>query len=101
MRKSLAVAALAAVTLVAAVPGRADARIYVRIGPPAPVAEVRAVAPGPRHVWIPGYHRWDGSAYVWVGGRWDLPPAGRAAWVPGHWSHHHSRGWYWVEGHWR
>jgi hypothetical protein len=23
---------------------------------------------------LPGYHNWDGHAYVWVPGRWEVPP---------------------------
>ena len=74
--------------------------VYVRVGPPVPVPEVRVVAPGPDFVWIPGYHRWDGGAYVWVGGHWERAPRPHVVWVPGHWKHS-SRGWYWVEGRWR
>jgi hypothetical protein len=87
-------------TVLAAVPASASTRVYVRVGPPAAVVEVRPVTPGPRYVWIDGYHRWDGRAYVWVPGRWALPPRARAAWVPGHWAHS-NRGYYFVEGHWR
>jgi len=75
-------------------------RVYVEVAPPAAVVEVRTVAPGPHHVWIEGYHRWDGRAYAWVPGRWELPPAHYSAWVAGHWVHHEHNGWYWVEGHW-
>jgi hypothetical protein len=101
MRRFLALVSLAALTLAPTPPAAAGTRIYVRIGPPAPVVETRIAAPGPRHVWIAGYHRWDGHAYVWVRGRWELPPAQYRAWVPGHWVHHRRHGWYWVEGHWR
>ena len=87
-------------TLLTALPASAAARVYVRVGPPAPVVEVRTVAPGPRYVWVDGYHRWDGRAYAWVPGRWAMPPRARAAWVPGHWVHA-SRGYYFVDGHWR
>ena len=76
------------------------ARVYVSIAPPAPIAEVRVVAPGPGYVWVGGFHRWDGRAYAWVPGRWALPPHGHAAWVAGHWKHH-AHGWYWVDGHWK
>ena len=76
------------------------ARVYVTVAPPAPIAEVRVVAPGPHHIWIAGFHRWDGRAYIWVPGRWELPPRPGVVWVPGHWRHA-RRGWYWVEGHWR
>ena len=86
--------------VLAAVPASASTRVYVRVGPPAPVVEVRPVAPGPRYVWVDGYHRWDGRAYVWVPGRWAIPPRARSAWVPGHWAHT-SRGYYFVDGHWR
>jgi hypothetical protein len=78
----------------------ASGRLYVRVGPPAPVYEVRTVAPGPGYVWVTGYHRWDGRGYVWVPGRWELPPRPRARWAPGHWSHDRG-GYYWVEGRWR
>ncbi len=75
-------------------------RIYVRVGPPPAIVETVPVAPSTRHVWIAGYHRWDGRAYVWVPGRYVLPPRAHVIWVPGHWARH-SRGYYWVEGHWR
>ena len=75
-------------------------RVYVRVGPPAPIVEVRSVAPGPRHVWIAGHHRWVNARYVWTPGHWAIPPHARATWVPGHWQHE-RRGWYFVDGHWR
>jgi hypothetical protein len=75
-------------------------RLYVRVGPPAPVFEARLVAPGPGYVWVTGYHTWDGGRYVWVPGRWELPPRPRAVWVPARWVHERG-GWYFVEGRWR
>jgi hypothetical protein len=75
-------------------------RVYVPVGPPAPIHEVRTSAPGPRYVWIAGYHRWNGRSYVWVPGRWALPPAARRVWVPAHWQHD-RRGWFFVDGRWR
>jgi hypothetical protein len=78
------------------------ARVYVRVGPPRAVVEVRTAAPGPRHVWVAGHHRWDGRAYVWEAGRWVVPPrASYRTWVPGHWAHSRRHGYYWVDGHWR
>jgi hypothetical protein len=74
--------------------------VYVQSGPPRPVIERRAVAPGPRYVWEPGYYRLEGRRYVWVPGRWELPPRARARWQPAHWEHT-RRGWYFVDGHWR
>lgn len=79
---------------------RVRAAVYVPTGPPAPVSEVVTVSPGPGYIWIPGYHQWNGSAYVWVGGRWDIGPRPNARWVGGRWRHS-GRGWYWVPGHWR
>jgi hypothetical protein len=78
------------------VPGR----VYVRVGPPRAIVEVRPPAPSAAHVWIGGYHRWNGTAYIWVPGRWELAPRPAAVWVPGHWVNS-PEGWYWVEGHWR
>jgi hypothetical protein len=75
-------------------------RIYARFGPPAPIVETRVIAPGPDYIWISGYHRWDGGSYVWVPGRWELPPRHNAHWVEGRWERD-NRGWYWVQGHWR
>jgi WXXGXW repeat (2 copies) len=75
-------------------------RVYVRVGPPAPIVETRVVSPGPGFVWVPGFYRWQRAGYVWVPGRWDRPPRARAVWVPARWVHA-RRGWYLVEGHWR
>ena len=78
----------------------ADTRVYVNLAPPPLVVETKPVAPGPHHVWIGGYHRWDGRAYVWVPGHWALPPRPHNVWIAGHWKHAH-KGWYWIDGHWR
>lgn len=75
-------------------------RVYVRVGPPAPVVEARIVAPSPAYVWVPGYYTWTGAAYVWAPGRYALPPRAHAVWVAPHWVRE-RRGWYLVEGHWR
>ena len=78
----------------------AFAQVVVRVAPPPPVVEHRPVAPGPRYVWTDGYHRWDGHRYVWVSGRWVVPPRPGVVWVPGHWAER-GGGWVWIEGHWR
>jgi WXXGXW repeat (2 copies) len=100
MKRYLMALALTAQTL-GPLPAWANTRVYVQIGPPAAIVETRVVAPTPHHVWIEGYHRWDGRAYTWVPGRWELPPARHTAWVAGHWTHHSHNGWYWTEGHWK
>ena len=75
-------------------------RIWIPAPPPAPIVEVRPVAPSGRHVWVDGYHRWDGARFVWAPGRWERRPHPAAVWVDGHWARHRD-GWYWVEGHWK
>jgi hypothetical protein len=74
--------------------------VVIRVGPPRPIVETRVVAPGPGYVWIAGYHRWNGAAYAWVPGRWELPPRPHAHWVAHRYVHRHD-GWVLVEGHWR
>ncbi len=76
------------------------ADVVIRVAPPRPIVEERIARPGPRHVWIGGYHRWDGRAYVWVPGRWELPPGRRGRWVEHRWVRRHG-GWVFVEGRWR
>jgi hypothetical protein len=76
------------------------AEVVVRVGPPRAIVERRPVRPGPRYVWIAGFHRWDGRAYVWEPGRWELPPRERAVWVAPRWEHRHD-GYAFREGHWR
>jgi hypothetical protein len=75
-------------------------RLYVRFGPPAPIVEVREVAPGPEFIWIDGYHRWDGNGFIWIRGHWERPPYRRAVWERGHWEQD-RRGWFFVDGRWR
>src|SRR5260370_11568426 len=41
-------------------------RTIVPIAPPLVVVETPIPVPGPAYVLTPGYHRWDGPAYVWV-----------------------------------
>jgi hypothetical protein len=78
----------------------AMAEVVVRIAPPVAVVETRGVAPGPGYVWINGYHRWDGNAYVWTAGRWEMPPRPHARWVAHRWVHRRG-GYVLIEGHWR
>jgi hypothetical protein len=79
---------LSALLLVAALGAALAARaaeVIVRVAPPPPVSTaVIGVAPGPGYVWVPGYQRWNGSRYVWVAGRWTLPPRRGLVWVPPH-----------------
>ena len=49
--------------------------------PPMPPAPAETVTPSPaaNAVWIPGYWSFNGSAYAWVGGHWEIPPANTIA----------------------
>jgi opacity protein-like surface antigen len=76
------------------------AEVVVRVAPPRVVVETRGSAPSHQHVWIGGYHRWDGNAYVWEKGRWEAPPRAGAHWVAPRWNHRHD-GYVFVEGRWR
>ncbi len=76
------------------------AEVYVSVAPPRVLVERRGPRPSRDHVWVSGYHNWDGQRYVWVGGRWEQPPRHHAHWVAHHWTHQRG-GWVLVEGHWR
>jgi hypothetical protein len=76
------------------------ADIVVKVAPPKAVVEYRSVAPSPQHVWIGGYHRWDGHGYVWEKGHWEVPPHPHAVWVAPKWTHRND-GYVFVEGRWR
>ncbi len=76
------------------------AEIVVKVAPPRAVVETRGVAPSHQHIWVGGYHRWDGNSYVWEKGRWEAPPHAGAHWVAPRWNHRRD-GYVFVEGHWR
>jgi hypothetical protein len=79
----------------------AEGEVVVADPPPPPPPVVEPVPPPPAVgvVWVAGYHRWDGRAYVWERGRYERPPHGRAHFVPGHWEARHH-GHVWIHGHW-
>jgi hypothetical protein len=76
------------------------ADIVVKIAPPKLLVEKREPRPGVGYVWVSGYHRWDGNAYVWEKGRWEMPPHAGAKWVAPRWTHRKD-GYVFVEGRWR
>ena len=74
--------------------------IVVERRPPRDRVEAVIVSPGPGHVWMRGFWRWERRDYVWVPGHWAPVQRGYRRWTPGHWAHG-RRGWYWIDGHWR
>lgn len=83
-------------------PGQAAVRVFVRFGPPHPVVERVVPAPAPRMVWVGGFYRWTGRAYVWVPGYWAHPPFHGAVWVAPRWVYQPARrGYVFVAGYWR
>jgi hypothetical protein len=74
--------------------------VIIRTRPPHAIVETRIARPSRDHVWIGGYHRWDGNAYVWTPGRWELPPRPHAVWVAPRYVHRNG-GYVFVEGRWR
>lgn len=46
--------------------------VVTRPVPPAKVIAVRPAAPGPNHLWVDGYWRWNDrqNRYLWVDGYW-------------------------------
>ena len=84
----------AQVTATVVVPG-----VRVSVPPPPLRAEVRPVAPSPRHTWIPGHWVWRNGAHVWYGGYYALPPAPGYHWVHARWVNEGGQ-WVFFEGHW-
>lgn len=74
--------------------------VYVARRPPRDRDEVIGVRPGPGHIWMRGYWRWEHDDYAWTPGRWAVAERGFHDWAPGRWRHE-RRGWYYVEGRWR
>ncbi|MBV8841626.1 MAG: YXWGXW repeat-containing protein [Bryobacterales bacterium] len=91
---------LAAIAMAAMLATDAKA-VWVRTPPPPPRSTaVIGRPPGPGFVWTPGFYRWSGRNYVWVGGRWRRPPRRGAVWMPPVWRPGPG-GWTFVAGRWR
>jgi hypothetical protein len=83
-----------------AAPGTAPGQtIVVTQAPPTAVQEPVTERPSDRHVWIPGYYTYRDNRYVWITGRWELPPRADATWVAPRWERE-SNGYRFYEGLW-
>lgn len=67
--------------------------------PPAPVEESIPAAPYDGAVWCDGYWGWSGATYVWIGGRYLMPPRVGFYWYPGGYVRRHG-GYAFVHGRW-
>ena len=70
-----------------------------RYAPPAAHYERHGPPPGRGYVWVGGYHRWNGNAYVWYPGGWQQPPQYGYIWHPGYWTPR-SGIYIWIGGRW-
>lgn len=76
--------------------------VYTRVSyatQPGATSEVITPAPGPGYVWISGHWSNRNQQWVWLAGRWELPPSTSAVWTDGHWVQG-SSGWVWVDAGW-
>jgi WXXGXW repeat (2 copies) len=98
LRKRILVAALGLGAVAAPVASNAAVYVDVAVAPPPPQVEV---VPAARvgYVWAPGYWRWNGYRYVWVGGRYIHARRGYHYASPV-WVQVNGR-WHYQEGGWR
>jgi len=76
------------------------AAVVIKLRPPVSIHEQRTARPSREHVWVGGYHRWDGNAYSWQAGEWQKPPRAHAVWVAPRYNHTRD-GYVFVDGRWR
>jgi hypothetical protein len=68
--------------------------------PPPPVVVERPPRPGSLYIWIDGHYIVSSGRWVWVRGRWELPPRRGNIWVEPHVRQRGPR-WGYTPGHWR
>lgn len=74
--------------------------IVVREDPPPLRVERMPPPPSREHVWIGGYYTYSDHRYVWVAGRYAVPPRAGAHWEPDRWERGDD-GHHYVPGRWR
>lgn len=69
---------------------------------PPPPAQPESIPeqPAVNEVWQPGYWDWRNDQFVWVNGRWTVPPRPDVAWVAPHWQANGNR-YDLMPGYWR
>ena len=78
----------------------APGTVVVTQAPPAVQQETVLARPSAQHVWVPGYYTWRDNRYVWIAGRWEIPPRTDAVWVAPRWERE-SGGYRFYEGYWQ
>ena len=78
----------------------ASAEVVIKLRPPISIHEHRPPRPSRDHVWVGGYHRYEGNGYQWQAGRWEQPPRVHAVWVAPRYTHRRD-GYVYTEGYWR
>ena len=63
-------------------PPEEGAPVTAQVAPPPVPPEAVVVSPGPQYVWIGGAWEWQGR-WIWVPGRWVVPPRPGVIWVRG------------------
>lgn len=90
-------------TLYPAQPGYGYRERVVRyMPPPPPPPQAEAVPPPPvaNALWVPGFWTFDGRAYAWNTGHWEVPPPNAQAYVAAHYESRQN-GVVFVPGYWR
>lgn len=77
-------------------PGQA---VIVTQAPPAAPVEPVLERPSSNHVWVPGYYTYRDNRYVWINGRWEMPPRAGASWIAPRWERE-GNGYRFYEGYW-
>ncbi len=77
-----------------------DRVVVIHRRPPMVRIEVRTRRPGRRHVWLGGHWQYRRGRYVWVKGRWAVPPRRGLVYVRPTWKRH-GGGYVFVVGGWR
>jgi len=74
--------------------------IIVQQAPPPIIVERRPAPPSSAHIWIEGSWNWNNSRYVWVAGRYEVPPQADAVWVAPRYESD-ARGYRYTPGQWK
>jgi hypothetical protein len=73
--------------------------VVVREAPPPVRIERRPAPVSTAQIWIDGFWNWDNQHYVWVGGRYEIPPQRDVVWVAPRYDHD-TQGYRFTPGRW-